>query len=183
MLVPMLLVGFGPISIGNFFNSQGDTRASFRVGLVSSAVSIVLSLLLIWILSVFGLLLSIIVTSFIGNVLGHFVLRKKYGLYTDVRHATRLLICSAIPAGVSYGVLQFIPSSAPILGLLIGSFVFLVSCSFLAPFLGALDERDISNLGSMLGASGSSLFSKPLPDVEKRMILFLDSKRKRIFKD
>lgn len=183
LLVPMLLVGFGSISIGNFLNSQGDTTTSFRVGLVSSAVSIALSPILVWVWGVFGLLLSIIASSFMGNILGVYVLHRKYGFYANVRHATRLLICSSLSAGISYGVLQFI-RSPPILGLLVGSFVFLVLFSFLAPLFSALDERDVSNLGSMLGGIRVvSVFSKPLLDMERWIIRLLDSKRIRIFKD
>ena len=49
MLIPNLLVVLGSLSVGNLFNSQGDTKASFRIGVVSSAVSIVVSPVLVWV--------------------------------------------------------------------------------------------------------------------------------------
>ncbi len=180
LLVPILLVGFGSISIDNFFNSQGDTRTSFRVGLVSSVVSIAISSVLVWIWGVFGLLVSLIVASFIKNVLSLYFLFKKYFLSIDVSHAVRLLICSAFSVGVAYIPIQVTPISIPIVSLFLSSVVFLVSFAIIAPLLGVLDEQDVSNLDTILsGIQILSFLVKPLIDVERWIVMILDSKKRR----
>ena len=178
MIVPRLLVGFGSLSIGNFLKSQGDTRTGLEVGLANSVVSILLSPVLIWRWGILGLLVSLMVSSFTGNVFGIYVLRKKYGFNPDFQHPIRTLLCSSVSAGISYGVIMFLPTSIPILSLLLGSAVFLVVFLGLAPFLGAITERDIVNLESMLsGLALISLFAMPLLKIEMK-ILGLTSKKK-----
>ena len=127
----------------------------------------------------FGLLLSVIFTALIGSVLGLYVLREKYGFFPDVQYALRLIVCSSISAAVVYGVLRFVPLSIPVLSLLVGGFVFFVSCMFLAPLLGVLNEWDVLNLDSMVnGIRVVSIFARPLLEVEKRLISFLRSRKK-----
>jgi peptidoglycan biosynthesis protein MviN/MurJ (putative lipid II flippase) len=179
MLIPNLLVVLGSLSVGNLFNSQGDTKASFRIGVVSSAVSIVISPVLVWIWGVFGLLLSVIFTALVGSVLGLHILREKYGFFPDVQYALRLVVCSSISAAVVYVVLRFVPLHVPVLSLFVGGFMFLVSCMFLAPLLGVLNESDVLNLYSMVsGIRVVSIFANPLLEVEKRMISLLRSREK-----
>ena len=60
------------------------------------------------------------------------------------------MLCSAVLAGVAYGVVQLLSASTPFLSLFIGSAVFLVAYLVLAPVTGAVEEQDIVNLDSML---------------------------------
>jgi len=177
MLAPTLLVGLGSLSLGNFFNSQGDTRTSMKIGLVGSIVSILLSPVLIWKLGVFGLLVTLIISSVIGNTFGVHVLRKRYGFNTDFRHTFKTLVCSVVSAGISYGIIQFLPISFPILSLLLGSAVFFVVYLFLTPVTGVLDQQDIANLDYMLRAVPLvSFFTLPLLGIERRILGLMPSK-------
>jgi peptidoglycan biosynthesis protein MviN/MurJ (putative lipid II flippase) len=149
-----------------------------RVGLASSVVSIVISPFLIWMWGVLGLLVSLIVSSVIGNMFSLYVLQKRYGFYPDFRHALRTFFCSIVSAGFSYGVIQLFPTSMPIMSLLLGSAVFFVSYLFLAPVLGVVDQQDITNLGSMLkGVAIVSFFAIPLLEFERRILGMTHSKR------
>jgi len=177
MLAPTLLVGLGSLSMGNFFNSQGDTRTSMKIGLVGSIVSILLSPVLIWKWGVFGLLVTLIISSVIRNTFGVYVLRKRYGFHSDVRHTFKTLVCSAVTAAVSYGIIQFLPTSVPIFSLLLGSAVFFVVYLFLTPVTGVLDQQDISNLDYMLRAVPLvSFFALPLLGIERKILGFMSSK-------
>ena len=150
LLVPTLLVGFGSLSIGSFFNSQGDTGVSLRVGLVSSAVSIIVSPALVWVWGVFGLAVSIIVSSVFGSVFGLYMFNKRYDFYPDLGHTMRTLLSSLVSAGLSFGVIRLLSGGGSFVSLLFGSGVFAVAYLFLAPVTGAVEERDIVNLDSML---------------------------------
>ena len=171
MIVPRLLVGFGSLSIGNFLRSQGDTRTSLEVGLANSLVSIFLSSVLIWKWGVLGLLVSLMVSRLSGNVFGIYVLHKRYGLYADFLHPLRTLLCSSVSAGISYGVIKFLPTSIPILSLLLGSATFLIVYLVLAPVSGAITETDVKNLESMFrGLAFVSFFAVLLLEVEKKIL-------------
>ena len=150
LLVPTLLVGVGSLSIGSFFNSQGDTGVSLRVGLVGSVVSILVSPVLIWMWGVFGLAVSIIVSSVFRSLFGLYVFNRRYDFYPDLRHTMRTLLSSAVSASLSFGVVRLLSGATPFLSLLLGSGVFLLVYLFLAPVTGAVEERDIGNLDSML---------------------------------
>jgi len=150
LLVPTLLVGVGSLSIGSFFNSQGDTGISLRVGLVGSAVSILVSPVLVWVWGIFGLAVSIIISSVFRSVFGLYMFIKRYDFYSDLLHTVKTLLSSGVSAGLSFGVVRLLSGVTPLLSLLLGSGVFLVTYLFIAPVTGAVEERDIENLDSML---------------------------------
>ena len=57
---------------------------------------------------------------------------------------------SVIAAGLAFGVVRLLSDATPLLCLFLGSGVYLLAYLFLAPVMGAVDERDIENLDSML---------------------------------
>ena len=171
LLVPTLLVGTGSLSIGPFLNSQGDTGTTLKVVLTNSVASILISPVLVWVWGVFGLIVSIIVSSITGNVFGLYMLHRKYGVFPDLWHTVRTLLCSAVSAGVAYGVVHLLSASTPFLSLLIGSAVFLVVYLVLAPVIGAVEEQDIGNLDSMLrGLRVIYPIARLLFKIERRII-------------
>lgn len=174
LLVPTLLVGSGSLSIGSFLNSQGETRSILKVGLTSSAISILMSPILIWMWGVFGLAVSIIVSGISRNVFGLYVLYKKYGFYPDLWHTLRTLLSSTISASLSFGVVKLLSAVTPIVSLFIGSGVFLLFYLFLAPVVGAIEEYDIENLDTMLkGLRVIYPFAHLLLEFENRLISLL----------
>jgi peptidoglycan biosynthesis protein MviN/MurJ (putative lipid II flippase) len=169
----MVFVGTGSISITNFLNSQGDTGTTMKIGLVGSAISILLSPVLIWIWSVPGLIVSIIVSGVIANVLGVYVLHRKYDVYPDLGHMGKILLCSGISAGSAYGVLWLLNTITPLQGLFIGSAIFLIVFLVLAPVTGALKEQDIVNLDSMMREINFVYpFIRLILDIEAKIIKF-----------
>jgi len=178
-LVPTLLVGMGSLSIGSFFNSQGDTGVSLRVGLVGSVVSVLVSPVLIWSWGVFGLAVSIIVSSLFGSVFGLYVFNKRYDFYPDLQHTVRTLLSSAVSAGLSFGVIRLLSGGGPFVSLLLGSGVFLVVYLFMAPLTGAVLEGDIENLDSMLRSLVVVYpFARVFLRVERKIIRLIGGFRK-----
>ncbi|MFQ6053120.1 MAG: oligosaccharide flippase family protein, partial [Candidatus Bathyarchaeia archaeon] len=172
LLAPMLLVGLGSLSIGNFLNSQGDTTTSMRITLLLSSVSILLSPILVWVWGVIGLVASIIVSGLAGNLLGFLVLRNKYRVSPELEHSGRTLLCSAVSAASAYGVLWFLSDPTPLLRLFIGTAIFLTAFLLLAPLMGAIEGRDIGNLDLMLRDLKIIYpFARILLDFEERLLL------------
>ena len=179
-LVPTLLVGVGSLSIGGFFNSQGDTGISLRVGLVGSVVSILVSPVLVWVWGVLGLAVSIIVSSVFGSVFGLYVFNRRYGFCPDLWHTVKTLMSSAVSAGLSFGVVRLLSGVTPLLSLLLGSGVFLVTYLFIAPVTGAVDEGDIVNLDSMLRSLVVVYpFARVLLGFERKIIKLIFRVRKK----
>ena len=121
-----------------------------KVGLVSTVLSIIISPVFVWKWGVFGLASSIIISSIVGRTFSLRVLREKYNLLPDLRHAVRTLLSSVVSAGVSYGVVRFLSGGSPFLSLFLGSGIFLVTYLFLVSLMGVIEERDIKNIDSML---------------------------------
>lgn len=170
LLAPMLLVGSGSLSIGNFLNSQGDTGTNLKVSFAGSATSIVLYPVFVWMFGVEGLIIGIIISSLTQNLFGLYVLRRKYGVYPDLRHTGKTVLCSAVSAGSAYGAVQIL-SSSPLLSLLLGSATFISTYLLLAPVTGAIEGRDIENLDSMLRElSVIYPFARLLLNIEEKIL-------------
>ena len=176
LLIPMVLVGTGSLSIGNLLNSQGDTRTTMKIGLVGSAVSILLSPALIWIWGMPGLIVSIIASGVVANVLGVYVLHRKYDVHPDLGHMGKMLLCSGISAGSAYGVLWLLSTITPLQGLFTGSTIFIIVFLVLFPVTGALEGQDIVNLDSMMREiSFVYPFIRLILDFEEKIIKFARS--------
>jgi len=150
LMIPMLLVGMGFLSIDSFINSQGDTETNFKLGLAVNLLSLLHFPVLIWIWGIRGLLVSGIVSGLTGNLLGLYVVRRKYGVRLDLPHMGKTLICSAVSAGLAYGAAGLLPSSMHLLNLFMGSAVFVAAYVVIAPFTGAVEELDIENLDRVI---------------------------------
>ncbi len=147
-LMPTLFVGIGSLSIFGFLNSQGDTRVSSRIIIISSIISVLLSIIFIYLWSVIGLVVSILLSSFIQNLLGLIVIRRKYDIGPDLSHTFKTLMCSFISGVVTYGFL-YIFKSLSIVDLFFSVVIFLMSYLLIAPFIGAIEAIDVQNLDLM----------------------------------
>jgi O-antigen/teichoic acid export membrane protein len=150
LMIPHLLVGMGSLSIDQFLNSQRETKATMTIQSVSSIIKIILSLIFIRIWGVTGLILGLITSEPAKNLLGLYVLRKKFGIKPKTGHMIRTLICSGISSGISLSLQILNPLKQQFFNLAINTSIFMISFLLLAPLLGVLERRDIQNLNSML---------------------------------
>ena len=147
-LMPTLFVGVGSLSIFGFLNSQGDTRVSSRIIIISSSISVLLSIIFIYLWNIIGLVVSFILSSFIQNLLGLIVIRRKYDMGPDLSHTFKTFICSLISGVVTYGFL-YVFKTLPIVDLFFSVVIFLTSYLLIAPFIGAIEVIDVNNLDLM----------------------------------
>jgi len=148
LLTPKLLVGVGSLSIGSFLNSQGVTRGTMKIRLVDSVFLILLSPVMVWMWGIPGLILSVLISNLASNILGLHVLRDSYNLFPDLVYSGRVILCSLLSAGSSMGVKWVLNTGSPVLDLIAGSTVFILSFLVFAPVLRVIKNEDIENFES-----------------------------------
>jgi O-antigen/teichoic acid export membrane protein len=149
LLIPILFVGTGSLSIGNLFNSQGDTETTMKISILSSMFSVASSIILISQVGVIGLIITIILTGLIDNLSGLILLKKKYNIELNLKHTGSTVLSSIIPSLVVYVLTMFLSSQLPFISLITSTAVFLGVYLILAPITGTITDRDIENLYSI----------------------------------
>ncbi len=150
LLVPSLFCGLGSLSITSFLNSQEETRAAMVISSVGALLTIMLSLVFMQLWNVEGMLVSFILSGFVQNLLGLYIIKNRYGIGLNLNHTGRTVLCSLISGGISLGVLWVPPLQIPFLQLILSMVAFISTYIILAPILGAIEKKDINNLDSML---------------------------------
>jgi O-antigen/teichoic acid export membrane protein len=149
LLVPMLMVGFGSLSIGNLLNSQGETQLIFKLGLINTILSLTHYPTMIWKFGLIGLLVSGIISSVTGNVLNLYITKKKYHITIDLSHTFRTITCSIFTGGITYLFTKGLVISNPVLMGFIEAALFYSIYIVLAPTTGAINTIDIKNLNNI----------------------------------
>ena len=171
-----LCAGWGMLVVGNLFNSQGDTKSTFKIGLVSLAVSAPLSLILTVLYGVTGLIASGLTSSFLSTIYGLSLVHRKYAVNIDWNSSLRIGLASFTSALLVYIFLTFVPIHTSILRLATGGTLYLLLFLTSTPLLGAIKKMDIDNLDTL--AKGIPLIypaAKLILSYEKK-ILDLSSK-------
>jgi O-antigen/teichoic acid export membrane protein len=149
LLLHLLFVGLGSLSIPSFLNSQGDTKTTMRINMISSGLSIILSIIFINQWSVVGLLLALSISALIRTLLGIFTIKKLYDISLNLRHALKTTLSCIISAGfVYFTIMNF--SLFPIVNIVLSTILFIITYLLLAPILGAIQIWDISVIDNML---------------------------------
>jgi len=143
-----LSIGIGMFSIGNLFNGQGDTKASFKITLVNFALCTVLAPILTLAYQVPGLIMAIIISQVISTTYGLQMAHKKYGMSVEWPSITRIAIISLLSALLVYIFLEFAPFSNPVYRLAAGGALYTISFLIIAPLL-ALSKMDLENLDGL----------------------------------
>ena len=171
-----LCAGWGMLVVGNLFNSQGDTKSTFKIGLVGLAISAPLSLVLTVLYGVTGLIASGLTSSFLSTVYGLSLVHRRYAINIDWNSSLRIGLASFTSALLVYIFLTFVPIHTSILRLATGGALYLFLFLTSAPLLGAIEKLDIDNLDTLV--KGIPLIypaAKLILDFEKK-ILDLSSK-------
>jgi O-antigen/teichoic acid export membrane protein len=147
-LLYFVFIGLGSYSIFPFMNSQGDTKASMRINVVTSALMIFLTFIFIQLWSVVGLIIAYTLSVLVKNLLGILILRKKYGISPNLQHSGKTFI-SCVLSGSLVFVFNHFFSTVPLLDLLLSAVVFLSAYLVLAPILGAIRIWDLKYIDSM----------------------------------
>ena len=149
-MLSFLLTGLGMLVIGTLFNSQGDTKITFKINLISLVFSIPLASILIPRHGVLGLIISILASQLVSTGYGLYQVHKKYSIHLDWASSLKTVAASFSSALLVYTLLKLTPLTNPIYSLIIGGTLYITSFLGFAPILGAINDEDIENLESLL---------------------------------
>ncbi len=159
---------FGSLSSSNLLAGLGETKMLMKLGLLTLSLGIPLAFLLIPTIGIVGVILTSLSAGLPSMFLGLYRIWKRYKVKADFQSSTKILIASAIAAITTYLSLNFL-NTAEWMRLITGGAIFLVVYVFTAPAIGAINQKDINNLRTMLSGLGiiSKLINIPLSVAEK----------------
>ncbi|MCK5593421.1 polysaccharide biosynthesis C-terminal domain-containing protein, partial [Candidatus Bathyarchaeota archaeon] len=166
--ISYLYTAFGNLSLGNLINGQGKTRFTLKLTLITSAIGLPLSLLLIPKFGIVGLITTTLTAGIPSLIIGLWWIRKHFTVTIDWTSSAKILITSTLAALIAHTIISqlTLPNWAK---LIIGATAFLATYATTTPLIGAINKTDIQNLREMLNELGpiSHLSKLPLDIIEK----------------
>jgi O-antigen/teichoic acid export membrane protein len=163
-----LYAALGNLSLGNLMNGQGKTKVTMKLTIISVLVGLPLSLTLIPRLGITGLIVTTLVASTPGLLIGLWWAKTHLNVSIDLTASVKILFTSAIAALTTYLVTSRM-ALVNWMKLAAGASVFLGIYLTGIPLLGALNKADIQSLREVLSGLGPfyKLFKHPLNLIEK----------------
>lgn len=163
-----IYTAFGSLSAGNLINSQGRTDVNLKFTLITAAMGLSFSLLLVPLFGVMGLLVTYLIAGIPSTLLALWWIKKHYKASIDWGSSAKILLASAITAIITYTAISQLEQANWIV-LIIGAFLFLLVYVVTAPILGAVNKKDIQYLKEMVKALGplAPIINIPLVIVEQ----------------
>jgi O-antigen/teichoic acid export membrane protein len=163
-----LYSAFGSLSIGNLMNGQGKTRINLYLSLITAAVGLPLSVLMIPRFGIVGSIATTLAAGIPSLFAGLYWTKKHFTATIDLASSVKILAASALSAIITYALITSL-SVPNWVRLGTGSVVFLAVYGTLVPLLGAVNEVDVQNLREMLTDFGflAHLLEYPLKIIEK----------------
>jgi len=157
--VSYLLSALGSLSEGNLITGQGYTTFTLKMTILGIGIGFPLGFLLISQFGVIGLIITTLVVSLPGLIIGLHFIKKHFDVSVDWVSSAKILFSAAIAGVLTFLITTHLAFSNPILliiGLIIFPVVFLVSTLVTK----TLDTNDISNLREIAQVLGP--LRKPL---------------------
>ena len=158
---------FGSLSLGNLINSQGKTTVNLKLTLISSAVGLPLSILLIPKYGIIGLIALTLIAGVPSLTAGLWWAKKHFKVTIDYASSTKILASSILAALIAHLSISQI-STANWIKLLTGATTFTTSYITATPLTGAINKTDTQNLKEMLKELGplTGILNIPLNIIE-----------------
>jgi len=148
-LIQYFLIGFGSIVIANFFNGIGETKLSFRISLVRTAMLAFSAPLLTWAFKVTGLIIAVFLSSILSNFYGLSIAKSRFNVEIQAEKIAKIYVVSlssAIPL-LALQRIVFLPS---LFQLLLGASVYLVSYLTVTPLMGIITRNELKEVKNIL---------------------------------
>jgi O-antigen/teichoic acid export membrane protein len=149
-LLQFFSVGLGSLSLYSFLNSQGDTSTSFRLNLITVGLDMILGTILTWMWGILGLLVAVFISTMVGNLIGQYLISKKFQIIHKVSHVLSVTIFSAIAGIITSRILSYFGGSNILVDIFLGGISFFTICLILAPLSQAINISDIKILRKVL---------------------------------
>jgi stage V sporulation protein B len=163
---------FGNLSVANFLSALGHTKFLLWLNLISLAIGIPLTFILISWMGISGMLISPLISGIPSLFLGLHFLWKKYRVKIDYKVSASIFLSSALAAAVAY-----ISTTLPVanfIKLAVGLVLFLAVYLISTPMIGAINSADITFLKAMFIDLGvvSKIIEIPFRVMEKVLLRF-----------
>jgi stage V sporulation protein B len=153
LAVTYIYTAFGSLSNLNLINSQGKTKFSLYMSIISAGIGLPLGYILIMSFGVIGLIFTTLVATIPTTVLSLFWIKKHFALTIDWRSSMKIIFSSAFTAILTYLFISGLDFSS-VFKLFIGIIVF-SSIYFLATIITrTINQSDINNLHNMVRGLG-----------------------------
>jgi stage V sporulation protein B len=166
-VVTFIYTAFGYLSVENIIKSQGKTDVNMKLTLITSAIGLILNLMLIPTFGILGLLVTNIVSSIPSLIIALWWIKKKYNATINWVSSTKILLASTLSAAITYLVIS-IMNLASWITLIIGGIIFLALYLVTTPLVGAITQADVQNFKHMANGLGplAPVFMFPLSFIE-----------------
>ncbi|MEJ2272702.1 MAG: polysaccharide biosynthesis C-terminal domain-containing protein [Candidatus Bathyarchaeota archaeon] len=153
-IVIYLYSAIGSLSVDNLIKSQGRTDINLKLTLITAAMGLSLSIILIPIFGVMGLLATYLIAGIPSTAIALWWVKKNFGVSIDWLSSAKILLASGIAALVTYLVINqlYLPNW---INLILGTIIFFIVYLVATPILGALDKKDIQYLKETSKSFGS----------------------------
>lgn len=170
LAIGSLYTAFGNLSVGNLIISQGRTEFNMKLTLITVAIGLPLSLVLIPRLGIIGLIVTTLIAGIPSLIVALWYVKKHYIATIDWVSSTKILSASTLSALAAYLIVSQV-SLPSWIELIIGAVTFLTTYIIVASLIGAVKRADIENIKEMIKELGplSTLLSPPLNLIEKLM--------------
>lgn len=147
-VVTFLYTAFGYLSVDNILKSQGKTDVNMKLTLITSAIALVLNLILIPKFGILGLLATNIVSGVPSLFIAVWWIKKKYDATINWASSAKILLASTIAAGVTY-LTTFQLNLPSLVTLIIGVAIFVAMYFVTTPLVGAITQADVQSFKHM----------------------------------
>jgi len=172
-----LYTAIGSLSAGNVINSQGRTEVNLKLTLVTAAMGLSLSVILIPLFGVLGLLATYLVAGIPSTLLALWWINKHYTASIDFGSSAKILGASAVTAVITFLVISQLQQASWI-NLIVGAVTFVAVFLFVAPLLRAINKTDIQYLKETINTLGTlaPILNIPFTILEKLTNAFQPNK-------
>ena len=173
LAISHLYVAFGSLSTGNLINGQGETKLNLKLTLITTAIGVTLSLILIPRFGIIGLIATMLISEIPSLIIALNLIRRKYTVTVDWTSSAKILLSSTVAATVTYAILSQLIFSSWI-KLIIGLAIFLPAFLLSILLTRTFDRSDINNLREMTSELGPiSNVLNPILNIFEKLVTSL----------
>jgi stage V sporulation protein B len=171
--ISYIYTAFGNLSLTNLINGQGETKFNMKLALITSAIGLTLSLMLIPQFGIMGLIATTLTAGIPSLIIALRWTKKHYNATVDWVSSAKILLSSATTAAITFIILSqlsFISWIKLIIGITIFLFTFLISIVLTK----TINKSDINNLNEITSELGpiNQMLNFVLNIVEKLATIF-----------
>jgi O-antigen/teichoic acid export membrane protein len=147
---------FGTLSVGNLINSQGQTKFSLKLSLLTFSIGFPMSIVLIYRFGIIGLIATSLTAGLPSLAIALRWIKKRYDLSVDWISSAKILLSAAAASAVTYALITLVTfrnSIALVLGALVFLSIFLVAI-ILSRAITRSDVETLQEIMTILGPLG-----------------------------